>query len=74
MLVPKDLCEEKQMGLKFRKVKWKVLESFLRDGNTHLTDIVCTVLCLWGGYLFIYLEGDTMQCPSESQRGLSVIL
>lgn len=57
MLVPKDLYEEKQMGLKFREFKWKVLESFLRDCNPHLTDIVHRVLCLWCGYLYIYFFG-----------------
>lgn len=72
MLVSKDLCEEKQMSLKFRKVKWKVLESFLRDGNPHLTDIVCRVLCLWCGYLFICgeVEWETRYNAHQNLKGV----
>lgn len=75
VLIHKDLREEKQLWLKSRDFKWKVLESPFKDYSLPFPKIVCRTLCLGHDYFF---GGRTTQCSSESQRGFrecpSVIL
>ena len=52
VLVPKDLCGKKPVGLKPRDFKCKFLQSPLRNYSPHLTEIVCKALCLWHDYWF----------------------
>lgn len=54
VLVHKGLCEEKQVSLKSRDFKWKILESPLRLA-TPLSMTLYVKLCVCG--MIVFLEG-----------------